>query len=73
MGDGGEDKLESVGVIAAIVDVSVLLPDPGEPAPLSSSWESRLRPKAMEKMLPPSMGESETKPQFSEKCSVGRS
>lgn len=29
---------------------------------------SRLRPNAIEKMLPPIIGESETKPQFSEKC-----
>ena len=28
----------------------------------SSECASRLRPKAMEKMFPPSMGESETKP-----------
>ena len=38
----------------------------------SSLCASRLRPKAMEKTLPPSMGESETKPQFSEKCSGGK-
>ena len=37
----------------------------------SSECASRLRPKAIEKTFPPSMGESETKPQFSEKCAAG--
>ena len=36
----------------------------------SSSCESRFRPNAIEKTFPPSMGESETYPQFSEKCAV---
>ena len=31
---------------------------------------SRLRPNAMENMLPPIMGASDTKPQFSEKCAA---
>ena len=48
---------------AAATDVAF-----GAIASSASLCASMLRPNAIEKTFPPSIGESETKPQFSEKC-----
>ena len=62
--EGREERAERAVVVIEAAGVSA--------ESEASLCASRLRPKASEKTFPPSMGESETYPQFSEKCAVCR-
>ena len=68
--ESAEETVETVDAVEETMEDSVDAGtgEVGEEG-ASSECASRLRPKAIEKMLPPIMGERETKPQFSEKCS----
>ena len=67
--DGMEDGMDAA-VASAEVAVAIMDEVMGEVEGADSfgACASRLRPKAIEKTFPPIIGESETKPQFSEKC-----
>lgn len=63
-----------VEVIAAVAveTIDEVEDDEGAAAESDGACASRLRPKAIENMLPPIIGERETKPQFSEKWAIER-